>query len=220
MRRITVQMASTAASPRTAAVWDSARFGSVRRSPVAQLCNNLDAVSPRPLSGRRIVRFPLVSDFAVERENRPVCRQFAIEALGDPIVAVRHHVLLREPAQSRLAGLDMPQRRQLPWSTAPPASGSRQGEHSGFPAQRPDSAARDPAASAPDAAGQRSQCRRRRNRREACRGPGRRSRSGAPNPAAHAPRTSRRPVGCRARTGPIRSPHKWLLEQANPSSSA
>src|SRR4029453_9239792 len=107
MRRITAQMASTAASPRTAAVWDSARFGRLRRSPGPQLCNSLDAVSPRPLSGRRMVRIPLVSGFAVERENRPVRRQFAIEALGDPVVAIGHHVLLREAAQSRLAGFDV-----------------------------------------------------------------------------------------------------------------
>jgi hypothetical protein len=78
----------------------------LRRSPVAQLCNSLDAVSPRPLSGRRMVRIPLVSGFAVERENRPVRRQFAIEALGDPVVAIGHHDVLREPAQSRLAGFD------------------------------------------------------------------------------------------------------------------
>ena len=53
------------------------------------------------------MRFPFLSGFALERENRPVRRQFAIEALGNPVVAVGHHVLLRKPAQTRLARFDM-----------------------------------------------------------------------------------------------------------------
>src|ERR1700730_5206167 len=48
------------------------------------------------------------SGLSIERENRPIIRHLAIEALGNPVVAVGHDIFLREPAETGLALLDMP----------------------------------------------------------------------------------------------------------------